>query len=230
VTMPTADDTARSSTTSARPAGPFAGVAFDLDGTLVNTLPAMELSWNAILAPVIGRAIPAQEIVGTLGPHLIEIVRGYEPDDAEALTAALAAHYRSIFLTTSELYDGIVELVTGLADRGVALGVVTSMDAGARPLLEHLGLLQHFSTVVTCDDVAHLKPHPEPVLAVAAGLGVAPAELLVVGDSPVDMVAARAAGAVGGAALWGFSGRKAESEAAWLFDTPVDVHHAWTRR
>jgi 2-phosphoglycolate phosphatase len=227
--MPTADDTARSNGT-ARRAVPFAGVAFDLDGTLVNTLPAMELSWNAILAPVIGRPIPADEIVGTLGPHLIEIVRSYEPDDAEALTAALSAHYRSIFLTTSELYEGVGELVSELADRGVALGVVTSMDAGARPLLEHLGLMEYFSAVVTADDVAHLKPHPEPVLDVAARIGVAPAELLVVGDSHLDMRAAHAAGAVGGAAVWGFSGRKAASEAALIFERPANVHEAWASR
>jgi 2-phosphoglycolate phosphatase len=228
--MPTADDTARSSQTSARRAVPFAGVAFDLDGTLVNTLPAMELSWNAILAPVIGRPIPADEIVGTLGPHLIEIVRMYEPDDAEALTAALSEHYRSVFLSASVLYEGVGELVRGLADRGIALGVVTSMDAGARPLLEHVGLLEYFPAVVTADDVAHLKPDPEPILKVAEGIGVAAAELLVVGDSDVDMRAARAAGAVGGAAVWGFSGRKAESEAAWVFESPANVCDAWADR
>jgi 2-phosphoglycolate phosphatase len=223
VSLPIADDTARSPQASAWPAAGFAAVAFDLDGTLVNTLPAMEVAWNAVLAPAIGRAIPAEEIVATLGPHLIDIVRGYDLADAEAVTAALSEHYVSVFLTASQLYPGVADLVAELARRGCKLGVVTSMDKGARLLLEHFGLLEHFSVVVTEDDVVELKPAPEPVLKVAEALAVDPREILVVGDSHVDMGAARAAGAGRGAAVWGFPGRKAAADAQWIFERPADV-------
>jgi pyrophosphatase PpaX len=221
--MPPADNTAaRSSQTGARPAR-FAAVAFDLDGTLVNTLPAMEATWNAVLSPVIGRPIPAEEIVSTIGPHLIDIVRLYDADNAEALTAELSKHYLSVWLTASQLYPGVAELVNELAGRGYRMGVVTSMDSGARTILEHFGLARHFSSVVTEDDVTNLKPDPEPVLKVAEELGVDPGEMLVVGDSHVDMHAARAAGAGRGGAVWGFPGRKSAAEAEWIFEEPADV-------
>jgi pyrophosphatase PpaX len=103
------------------------------------------------------------------------------------------------------------------------MGVVTSMDSAARVMLEHFGVLQHFGAVVTEDDVERLKPDPEPVLKLAAALGVEPSDMLLVGDSDVDMGAALAAGAGRGAAVWGFPGRKAEATAEWVFEQPCDV-------
>jgi pyrophosphatase PpaX len=208
--------------TGARPAR-FAAVALDLDGTLLNTLPAMVQTWNAVLAPVAGRPIPAEEIVSTLGPHLIDIVRLYDADNAEALTAELSEHYLRVHLTASELYPGVRELIEELARRGVPMGVVTSMDSEARTMLEHFNLLRYFGAVVTEDDVERLKPDPEPVLKLAEELGVDPASMLVVGDSHVDMGAARAVGAGRGAAVWGFPGRKSEADAEWVFERPADV-------
>ena len=160
MTLPTAGNAARPSETGARAPARFKAVAFDLDGTLLNTLPAMEQSWNAVLAPVVGRSIPGDEIVATLGPHLIDIVRSYDPPDPTGLTAELSEHYASIFLTASELYPGVRDLVTVLAERGYRMGVVTSMDSAARVMLEHFGVLQHFGAVVTEDDVERLKPYP----------------------------------------------------------------------
>jgi beta-phosphoglucomutase-like phosphatase (HAD superfamily) len=65
-------------------------VAFDLDGTLADTLPAMEASWNHIVAPLIGRSIPREEIVSRLGPRAVEIMRLYVPeDDAQSVVDTL---------------------------------------------------------------------------------------------------------------------------------------------
>ena len=83
--------------------------------------------------------------------------------------------------------------------------------------------MEHFAVVVTEDDVTRLKPDPEAVLMAAEKVAVHPSELLVVGDSPADMQAARLAGAPCGAALWGFYGRKAAAHADWAFERPSDV-------
>jgi pyrophosphatase PpaX len=199
-------------------------VAFDLDGTLADTLPAMEASWNGIVAPIIGRPIPREEIVSRLGPRAVEIMRLYDPENAETLVETLSDHFSVSTQTYAQLYPGVAELVQALVGLGMPVGVVTSMRRqNAIPLLEHFGLLQHFPVVVTEDDVPRLKPAPEPVLMTAEGLGIDPRYLLVVGDNPTDMQAARAAGAIGGAAVWGFYGRKAEVDAHLVFERPSDV-------
>jgi 2-phosphoglycolate phosphatase len=199
-------------------------VAFDLDGTLADTLPAMEATYNGVVAPRIGRAISREEIVSRLGPRAIEIMRVYDPEDPEGLHDAVVEHYLANHRDHARLYPGVADLVAALADDGYALGVATSMGrATAIPLLEHLGLLDRFRVIVTEDDVAALKPDPEPILRAAEGLGVAPQELLMIGDNPTDMQAARAAGAIGGAAVWGFYGRKAAADADWVFAHPADA-------
>jgi N-acetyl-D-muramate 6-phosphate phosphatase len=200
-------------------------VAFDLDGTLADTLPAMEASWNHIVAPLIGRSIPREEIVSRLGPRAVEIMRLYVPeDDAQSVVDTLSEHFSESTQIHARLYPGVAQLIEAIVARGLPVGVVTSMRRfNAIPLLTHFGLLPHFGVVVTEDDVPRLKPAPEPVLMTADGLGVDPRHLLVVGDNPTDMQAARAAGAVGGAAVWGFYGRKAQAEADIVLERPSDV-------
>jgi HAD superfamily hydrolase (TIGR01509 family) len=202
----------------------FRAVAFDLDGTLADTLPAMEASWNEVLGPIIGRRIPPEEIVGSLGPRLVEIVRRYDRENADSLSKALSERFRAVHRTHVRLYPGIAELIQELIVRRYNLAVVTSMGRpSALSLLGQFDLIEHFTTIVTESDVAHMKPDPEPVLMTAEQLHMDPSELLVVGDHPVDMQAARAAGAGGGAALWGFNGDLAAPFGNWTFEHPNDV-------
>jgi HAD superfamily hydrolase (TIGR01509 family) len=199
-------------------------VAFDLDGTLINTLPAMEASWNYVVAPMIGRAITREEIVSRLGPRAVEIMRTYVETDAEAIVETLSDHFSTSTETYAELYPGVENLIEMLAARGLKLAVVTSMRRrNAIPLLRQFGLLDAFSEVVTEDDVTRLKPDAEPVLRAVRALELEPADMLFVGDNPTDMLASRAAGTVGGAAVWGFYGRKAAPDADLVLEQPADV-------
>lgn len=206
------------------PPAKFGAIAFDLDGTLINTLPAIHAAFNGVLAPIIGRPIPKEEVVSRLGPRAVEIMRIYDPENAETTIKTYLDYYLSVHLDHSLLYDGIADLVEALAARGCSLGVVTSKRSEtAIPTLEHFGLLKHFKVVVAEDHVSALKPDPEPILMTAAALGVEPQDMIVVGDNPTDMVGARAAGAWGGAALWGYYGSKVRELSDFAFDTPADV-------
>lgn len=207
-----------------RPPELFEAIAFDLDGTLVNTLPAIHAAFNGILSPIIGRPIPVEEVVSRLGPRAVDIMRIYDPQNADTLIDTYLDYYLSIHLDYTELYPGVVELVQDLAMRGCKLGIVTSKRRRtAIPTLEHFGLLKHFSAVVTEDDVSRLKPDPEPVRMTAEAMGVDCGSLLVVGDNPTDVEAARAAGAFGAAAVWGFYGPKAAVDADFAFNQPSDL-------
>jgi beta-phosphoglucomutase-like phosphatase (HAD superfamily) len=89
------------------------------------------------------------------------------------------------------------------------MAVVTSRgDAGAHGFLSLAGLSGYFRTVVTCQTTWRIKPHPEPVRYAAARLGVPVEACLVVGDTPVDIKAARRAGAWACGVLCGFGERE----------------------
>jgi phosphoglycolate phosphatase len=80
------------------------------------------------------------------------------------------------------------------AREGHSAGLVTNKPTPfVAPLLEALDIAKYFSVIVGGDDVQNKKPHPEPLLLVAGKLSLTPAELLFVGDSRNDILAARAA-------------------------------------
>lgn len=102
------------------------------------------------------------------------------------------------------VHDGIGDVLAELRGRGVPLAVFTgNSHQAAAILLEGAGLRAHFDVVVGGNEVARPKPAPDGVLAAAQGLGLAPARCLYVGDSPLDVGAAEAAGALPVHAGWG---------------------------
>jgi HAD superfamily hydrolase (TIGR01509 family) len=103
-----------------------------------------------------------------------------------------------------EPYPGIVELLVSLRDAGVATAVATNSDArSAAVVLGAHGLDVLFDTVVTVDLVSGPKPNPEMIQLAIERLGVPADQVAFVGDSPGDMIAARAAGVLAVAAGWG---------------------------
>lgn len=95
----------------------------------------------------------------------------------------------------SFLFPDVAETLSALHANGIPLGLVTNKPTPfVAPLLEALDIAKYFSVIVGGDDVQNKKPHPEPLLLVAGKLSLTPAELLFVGDSRNDILAARAAG------------------------------------
>lgn len=114
---------------------------------------------------------------------------------------------RDVFLESDAALDlgratlptpGVVELLLQLHDAGFPLAVATSdLTARAQATLELMGVGQLFTCVVGADRVAERKPAPESLLAIARSLTLAPGDLLMVGDSEVDVEMARRAGSLG---------------------------------
>jgi pyrophosphatase PpaX len=93
------------------------------------------------------------------------------------------------------LLDGVHETLEALAARGVMAGIVTS---GSRPRVErelaHHGVDHHFREVVCAADTERRKPHPDPLQLGLTRMGLAPQDAVYVGDSPEDILMAKAAG------------------------------------
>jgi pyrophosphatase PpaX len=182
-------------------------VIFDLDGTLIDTVELILVSFRHATRVVLGEALPDDVMMAGVGMPLRQQMADFVPDDPDK-AAELLRVYREFNGAEHDAmvreYPGTEEVLTELQRRGLPMGVVTSK--GTPMTLRGLKLFdleRYFGVVVTADDVTLHKPDPHPLLHCAQLLGVDIARCVYLGDSPHDMEAALAAGALAAAALWG---------------------------
>ena len=205
-----------------------AALLFDLDGCLVDSWPSIRRCWELTLAQF-GGALP--DIVGPrrlAGPPVDEVARYLMPGAGEAVIAAVVAHYRRCSVAAADdvpAFPGIVELLAGLRERGVVLGLATSKSIEvAEPVLESLGLRGCFA-VAEGTRVDELGADKATVVGRALA-GMAPiVPIGLVGDREHDIRGAHAHEIEGFGALWGY-GTRTELTAARadaLLARPADV-------
>ena len=181
-------------------------ILFDLDGTLIDSIELIQRSKDHAFASR-GRVAPTDaEWLAGIGTPLTAMFARYTADETDV--AEFIREYRAYQLPNHDRlvrgYDGAIETLTVLRDRGHSIGIVTSKSVELSERgLRHVGLAHLIDTIVGCDSCANHKPHPEPVLVALDRLGGAPAAALLVGDSVHDMRAGNAAGVTTVAALWG---------------------------
>ena len=193
----------------------IAAVVFDFDDTLADTWAARTEALRQAFAAA-GITTPAAEafLAAARGRPLNEALDGFDGGRGEEL-GLFAAYRRAYWLKGPgliSLYDGVPELLEGLASGGLHLGLLTSKTremmvegrrAGAGFEMAELGIDRYFPHVVGFEDVARHKPHPEGLERLLTALGSMPAETLVVGDSSNDALAGRDAGCWSCLAGWG---------------------------
>lgn len=179
-------------------------VLFDLDGTLIDTVTLILESFRHTTRTVFGEQLDDLTLMAGVGKPLRHQMHEFDPERAEELMRVYrefnSAHHDEMVTE----YPGTHEVLTGLAERGVPLGVVTSKGTPmTKRGLELFGLDRYFPVVVTADDVEVHKPDPYPLAFAADLLGIELEKCAYIGDSPHDMEAALGGGAVSVAALWG---------------------------
>ncbi len=203
-------------------------VLYDFDGTLADSTELIMRCYRHTMAAHLGEAPPDEEWLSGFGMTLETQVARFARSAAEreAMLDTYRTHQREHHDAMLRPFPGTLETVEALAARGLGLAIVTSKHREAT--LRGMGLcgiVDHFPVIVTPEDVAEPKPHPEPVLHALERLGVAAGEAVFVGDSPHDMAAGRAAGVRTAGALWGPFPRAAlEAERPdWLLEAPEAV-------
>ncbi len=180
------------------------GIAFDLDGTLLDTIHDLAAAVNALLADEGLRPLAKEtvrDLVGKGMAHLLDratALAGAPRRDAAQRAELLARyqrHYEAVLGRETVPFPGALRALSQLRDEGFRLAVVTNKATRfVRPHLERAGMASYFASVVGGDDASAKKPDAAPLLLAAHQLGVEPARLLMVGDSANDVNAARAAG------------------------------------
>ena len=188
-------------------------VIFDLDGTLADSLADIMASTNACLAQAGLPTHDAAAIRGFVGGGigvLVERALGSHatPERIESLLAAIRSHYAEHCTDETRLYDGIASMLDQLAERGIGLGVVSNKpDAMTTHMVAALMPSVPFAFVTGERSDIPRKPDPTGILTACSTLGVSPSLALYVGDTTVDIEAARAAGLRSVAVTWGFRDR-----------------------
>ncbi len=212
-------DAMRNSNSSSSSLGPrLKGVIFDMDGTLVSTLPLIVHCVNEIVEKYLGRTLTLEEVMATFGPAAREIIRRFTSQLGEVQSRAAIEDYYSCYRRElpkrALLFPGIEELLNKLRDSGRQLGVFTGVERVLMDMtLESFDLRKHFQVLVAGDDIQKPKPDPEGVRLALSKMMLLPKEAIIVGDSPADILAGEGAGVVTAAALWSPENRGDPNEA-----------------
>ena len=196
---------------------PFDIVAFDLDGTLLETHRDLGTAVNHALALGGFAKVPIESATDLIGggarmmlKQALDAQGGLAHEEFRKLYKAMLTYYGENYAVHTRPYPHAVEVLDELAARGVTVGVVTNkFEQFARGILGELGLIERFAFVIGGDslgkgpDGKHIaKPAPDPILK-ARELGGG-GRTVFVGDSSYDMKAARAAGVPVISACYGY--------------------------
>jgi phosphoglycolate phosphatase len=173
----------------------FSAYLFDIDGTLVDSAPDICGAQSEVLAAAGCPPVTFEFLRSYVGLELRALFQSLIPDisdqDLAKLSEQYSVNYRGRRHADTRLYPGVPEALAALSGRKST--ATTKSTAGTKMVLEHFGLLHHFDHVQGSDGI-RCKPAPDVVNAAIAGLGASPEDCLLVGDSPADMEAGRAAG------------------------------------
>ena len=193
---------------------PFEALIFDLDGTLIDSVPDVCASVNRVLTVNGRRALTLDEVknmIGWGGRVLVEKALALtgepgNPDDIDRALQGFLDNYAANPVEYTTLFPGVLEALERFEADGVNMGICTNKPTKTTsPVLEALGLERFFKLVSCGDSVPHRKPDGRHVLLVAEGLGATVETAAMVGDSENDITAAIDAGVKSVAVTFGYA-------------------------
>ena len=211
----------------------FKVIGFDLDGTLVNSLPDLALSVNSALADFGFPQAPEELVLTWIGngaPVLIaralewakeQTGKDFSDAEMEQVNDPFIVFFSFSPFSVSRLYPNVKETLETLKAHGYTLAVVTNKPTRhVQPVLAAFGIDHLFSEMLGGQSLPAIKPHPGPLYYLCGKFGVEPRQVLFVGDSRNDILAAHSAGCpvVGLTYGYNYNIPIAESNPDWVLD------------
>ena len=199
-------------------------VFFDLDGTLVDSSADISNAANVALRWLGLPPRSTPEVMAHVGRGALQLLSSLterDPSTSPELQEAVQIfirHYEQEGAAATTLYPGVAWWLEQLAS--LPLAVVSNKPVVlVEKTLDHLGLRGYFRQVLGGDSLPKKKPDPLPLLTTLQALGLQATEVVMVGDSPMDIEAGQAAGTWTCGVSWGF-GRPSPSKPHAYIDTP----------
>lgn len=194
-------------------------VIFDLDGTLVDTAPEQSDAVNDALETLGYAQVPEALVRDWIGHGMRDLMlkalsrAAVWSEEAlcrsgaiDAAMLVFAGHYAARCGTRAKLYPGVEATLRALRELSVRTALVTNKERRyASSLLASLGLLRYFDPLVAGDTLREKKPHPLPLQVCLRAHAIPPERVLFVGDSSIDIEAARNAGVAVWAVPYGYN-------------------------
>ena len=196
-------------------------ILFDLDGTLINSLPLIKKTFQKVFTEM---NIPWNngEVLKTIGLPLRQICQEFAGDRKDDCFNLYQIYQREEHAVLTTIYPGTLETLKVLQAKGYTLGLVTSKR---RTLVDEelifTGLSDFFTISVTVNDTAKPKPEPDPVWKALELLKAQPNQAVFIGDSWYDLLAGKRAGVMTAGVTWGMAKKEelAEYKPDLIFDS-----------
>ncbi|NBI12842.1 phosphoglycolate phosphatase [[Haemophilus] felis] len=216
----------------------FKLIGFDLDGTLVNSLPDLALSVNSALAEFDLPQAPENLVLTWIGNGADVLIaralawakeqtgRTLTDEKIKTLKYRFGVYYGENLCNLSHLYPNVKSTLEQLHAQGYILAVVTNKPTKhVQPVLHAFGIDHLFSEFLGGQSLPAIKPHPAPLYYLCGKFGLYPKQVLFVGDSKNDILAAHAAGCAVVGLTYGYNYNVpiAEAKPDWVFDDFADI-------
>jgi phosphoglycolate phosphatase len=218
-------------------------IAFDLDGTLVDTAPDLVRVTNVIMQELGLATVPLERLRSLIGQGAATLLSEAASESGVVFDAETLAAHRARFIalyaeqpfSISRVFNGLVACLQAFRAAGATLSVCTNKPRDLSiKVLEGLELSDWFSIMVCAEDTDAIKPDPAHLTAAVVRAGGDMSRSLLIGDSEIDFNAARNAGVPVVLASFGYSKTKASALGADAvfdhYDQLPDLIRAITRR
>lgn len=178
-------------------------IGFDLDGTLINTLPDLTLVVNSMFLEAALPTVTQEKVLTWIGKGADIFFQNainytgkiFNAEELVKMRMNFDKYYARYVCEKSELYPNVKETLETLKEKGYLLVVITNKPTKlVEPVLSAFEIYHLFDETLGGQSLPKIKPHPDPMFFICEKFGITPQELLFVGDSENDVIAARAAG------------------------------------
>lgn len=208
-------------------------VIFDLDGTLVNTISDLANSVEYALSKYGFSGHTIAEYTSYVGNGTLKLIERSLPENVRDDNSLLhkvhdtfSAHYAEHFCDSSCAYDGILDLLDCLQNRGVALCVNSNKpDSFTKAIIAKLFPNFKFAVCLGARDNVPKKPDPASEIEIVESLGLDKEQIIHIGDSDVDIHTAHNAGVKAIGCSWGFRSKESliQAGADYMADSPAEI-------
>ena len=181
----------------------FDGIIFDIDGTLTSTNELIFATFRHVTEKYLNKKVTDEEIISLFGPTEDVILKEFMKDDYDDARKDYLDFYEARHHLMADVYPGIKDVLNYIKSRGIKLSVYTGKGRGSTLItLRKIGLIEMFDMIVTGDDIEDHKPSPEGIDVFVEKFGLNRERVLMIGDAPADIIAARNANVKIASVVW----------------------------